>query len=57
MKIGITGRQRGMSPHQKGQLEEILVAMKVTALHHGDCVGADADQENVPETSPPPSEG
>lgn len=46
MIVGFTGTRRGMNPWQRYLLENALVSLEVTELHHGDCVGSDA-QANV----------
>ncbi len=43
MKIGFTGTQNGMTELQKVFVRRCLQAMPVTEVHHGDCIGADAD--------------
>lgn len=40
--IGFTGTRHGMTPPQLKQVELILVDMGSYIVHHGDCVGADA---------------
>jgi len=43
MKIGFTGTQQGMTEAQKVTILELLTAVPVTEIHHGDCIGADKD--------------
>jgi len=44
MKAGFTGsRNLKLTDKQKQTLTEFINNMKITELHHGDCVGADAD--------------
>ena len=43
MKVGFTGTQHGMSDYQKEQLVVMLKILNATELHHGDCIGADAE--------------
>lgn len=47
MRIGITGTSSDMTPAQRAALEAILRELGATELHHGDCVGADADAHAV----------
>lgn len=42
MKIGFTGTQRGMTQPQKAALHQWLIEHEPSELHHGDCLGADA---------------
>lgn len=47
MKVGVTGTREGMSPFQTQQvaafLKEFILLAKQAELHHGDCVGVDAE--------------
>jgi len=44
MKIGFTGTQKGLTQLQVKRLRELLVTPSSgSELHHGDCVGADAE--------------
>ena len=45
-KTGFTGTQVGMTPEQKIVLSKILVFLE-GELHHGSCVGADADAHQI----------
>jgi len=51
-RIGFTGTQRGMTDKQKVAVGEILSAFRGAELHHGDCVGADAEAHGIAETIP-----
>lgn len=42
MKLGITGTRHGISLNQYKKLIEFLKNNKIIELHHGDCLGADA---------------
>ena len=46
MIVGFTGTRQGMSTSQREFLAEIFIALKVSKLHHGCCIGAD-DQANT----------
>lgn len=43
MKIGFTGTQKGMTMEQKGAVHYILWEYRPEEIHHGDCIGADAE--------------
>lgn len=44
MKAGFTGsRNLKLTDTQKQTLTEFINNMKITEIHHGDCVGADSD--------------
>ena len=47
MKIGFTGTQRGMTQFQKDYLIEILKLKECTEFCHGDCIGSDAESNQV----------
>lgn len=47
VKVGFTGTQQGMSKWQEACLKELLVQLSCTELHHGDCIGADAEAHNI----------
>jgi hypothetical protein len=40
--VGFTGTQKGMSQKQISAIQKILIHLPVACLHHGDCIGADA---------------
>jgi hypothetical protein len=44
---GFTGTQIGMTEAQKQCLHRLLRERQVTALHHGDCIGADAEAHAI----------
>jgi hypothetical protein len=43
MIVGMTGTSKGMSAMQMEQMFRLFAAGRITAVHHGDCVGADAE--------------
>lgn len=43
MIAGFTGTRTGMTPEQQTAFCRLLISLSVTDLHHGDCVGADAE--------------
>jgi hypothetical protein len=47
--VGFTGTQEGMTSQQKTSLQMTLETLQVEEswLHHGDCIGADADAHRV----------
>jgi len=47
MKIGFTGTREGMSQHQKEQFVVLMLDLKPTEFHHGDCEGADAEAHDI----------
>lgn len=47
MKIGFTGTQRGMTESQKEFLKEILEMKVCTEFCHGDCIGSDAQANQI----------
>ena len=42
MIYGFTGTSKGMTQKQRATFRYLLNELQVTILHHGDCVGADA---------------
>jgi len=47
MKVGFTGTRQGMTEAQKISLHQLLLDLGATSLHHGDCLGADAEAHTV----------
>jgi hypothetical protein len=47
MIIGFTGTRNGMTDEQKKNVGEALVSMEPTEVHHGDCIGADAEFHDI----------
>lgn len=47
MKVGFTGTRQGMTDSQKMTLRQLLFDLGARALHHGDCVGADAESHAI----------
>jgi hypothetical protein len=48
MRIGFTGTSRGMTQAQQDVVSALLAA-EGTELHHGDCLGADAQAHDLAE--------
>lgn len=54
MKVGFTGTQTGLSDPQIGLIVEVLAALEeLTKMHHGDCIGADAQFYTIVRTLRP----
>lgn len=47
MRVGITGTHKGATKAQLQTLRRLLTEHGATRLHHGDCVGADAQAHGV----------
>ncbi len=43
MKIGFTGTRSGMTEAQREKVAAVLQELATEQVHHGDCIGADAD--------------
>lgn len=43
MKLGFTGTREGMTEAQRREVAELLQTLNPSEVHHGDCVGADAE--------------
>ncbi len=47
MKVGFTGTRSGMTETQRDKITALLRELSATELHHGDCIGADADAHHI----------
>ena len=47
MKLGFTGSQSGMNQFQKNEFTKLLDQFKPDELHHGDCIGSDAQAHEL----------
>ncbi len=47
MHVGMTGTRSGMTIPQMAKFRELLGRMGATKLHHGDCIGADAEAHGI----------
>lgn len=47
LRIGFTGSRRGLSPSQRAELQRLLRETAPAELHHGGCVGADAEAHEL----------
>jgi hypothetical protein len=44
---GFTGTQKGMTEAQRISMQQLLQKLNVVELHHGDCIGADAQAHEL----------
>lgn len=47
MKVGFTGTRQGMTALQKAVVTGLLIEEKSEIAHHGGCIGADIDFDNI----------
>lgn len=47
MKIGVTATRKGLSPQQREWFHDWLTTAEVSELHHGDCLGGDAQIDAI----------
>lgn len=45
--IGFTGTRNGMTPEQQTRVSLLLLKLGATDLHHGDCIGADDQADQI----------
>lgn len=50
MKVGFTGTRQGMTRDQEKVVTELLIKLRVTEGHHGDCVGSDEEFHDILES-------
>ena len=41
--VGFTGTRQGMTQEQKTAVRDLLLQLRPTTVHHGDCIGADQE--------------
>lgn len=56
MTLGFTGTSRGMTLKQTNTVRALMNTLGVTVLHHGDCVGADAQAHAIATVAVEPAE-
>lgn len=47
MRVGFTGTHRGMTDQQQFKLSLMLAHLDISELHHGDCIGSDAEAHKI----------
>lgn len=47
MKVGVTATQEGATDQQLREFRLLLIQLGATELHHGDCVGGDAQAHAI----------
>lgn len=52
LDIGVTGTQAGGTPQQLLVLRELLRPAEILTLHHGDCIGVDAQAHEIMRSMP-----
>jgi len=49
VKAGVTATREGLSPEQRRSMTIAMAVPGITELHHGDCIGGDADAHGIAE--------
>jgi hypothetical protein len=47
MILGFTGTQKGMTDRQISSITQLLLKLRPTEWHHGDCIGADDESHMI----------
>ena len=47
MRVGVTATQEGLTDRQRFLVRDQLIALNCTELHHGDCIGGDAEIHEI----------